>query len=85
LLPLLSEIIREHDAEAVPIPFLLPAVTDGRWFAQLGIQPNGFTPLPLPHDFEFRAVVHGADERVPVDAVRHGADMLYQLLIRYEG
>jgi acetylornithine deacetylase/succinyl-diaminopimelate desuccinylase-like protein len=85
LFSLLADIIREKDADAIPIPFLLPAVTDGRWFARLGIQPYGFTPLLLPHDFAFQAVVHAADERVTVEAIRHGADMVYELLTRYEG
>jgi acetylornithine deacetylase/succinyl-diaminopimelate desuccinylase-like protein len=85
LFDLLAGLVVEHDPTGVPIPFLLPAVTDGRWFAQLGIQPYGFTPLMLPHDFEFQSVVHAANERVPVDAIRMGSAMLYDLLIRYRG
>lgn len=81
----LAHLIREHDPKGVPVPFLLPAVTDGRWFAQLGIQPYGFTPLMLPHDFEFQSVVHAANERVPVDAIRTGSAMLFDLLARYGG
>lgn len=85
LLPLLADVIRQYDADAVPIPFLLPATTDGRWFAELGIQPYGFTPLLLPDGFEFQNVVHAANERVPVSAVVTGAKMMFELLRRYPG
>ena len=54
----------------------MPGVTDGRFFARLGIQTYGFTPMKLPPDFDFWSTVHGADERVPVDAVDFGADAI---------
>ena len=81
----LSESLRAHDPAAVPIPFLMPAVTDGRWFAQLGIQPYGYTPLTLPEGFDFQRTVHAADERIPVGALEFGSNVLTEVLRRYEG
>ena len=81
----LSESLRAHDPEAVPIPFLLPAVTDGRWFAQLGIQPYGFTPLTVPDGFDFQRTVHAADERIPVSALEFGSNVLTDVIRRYGG
>lgn len=81
----LSQSLRAHDPEAVPIPFLMPAVTDGRWFAQLGIQPYGYTPLTLPDGFDFQRTVHAADERIPVSALEFGSNVLTDVLRRYEG
>lgn len=83
LFDLLSDALVEHDPEAVPIPFLLPAVTDGRWFAQLGIQPYGYTPISLPDGFDFQKTVHGADERIPIEALEFGANVLTAVLRRY--
>jgi acetylornithine deacetylase/succinyl-diaminopimelate desuccinylase-like protein len=83
--PLLAELISELDPDAIPVPFLLPAVTDGRWFAQLGIQHYGFLPMKLPSDFVFQSTVHAADERIPAEAVEQGAETIFQLLRRYEG
>jgi acetylornithine deacetylase/succinyl-diaminopimelate desuccinylase-like protein len=85
LFPLLSEIIVSQAPQAVPVPFLLPAVTDGRWFAQLGIQPYGFTPITLPEGFDFQRTVHAADERIPVEALTFGAEAMHSLLSRYDG
>ena len=56
------------------MPLLMPGVSDARFFARLGIQTYGFLPMRLPPDFDFWAGVHGADERVPADAVEFGAE-----------
>lgn len=85
LFPLLADTLRRLDPAGIPIPFMMPAVTDGRWFAQLGIQPYGFTPMTLPEGFNFQSTVHAADERIPVQAISNGADAIYQLLTRYAG
>nr|MDQ2888586.1 M20/M25/M40 family metallo-hydrolase [Chloroflexota bacterium] len=61
----LATVLREADPGSVPIPFLTPVVTDGRFFSRLGIQTYGFLPLNLPAGFDFLQTVHAADERVP--------------------
>ena len=82
-LPMLSAILRELDPEAIPVPLLQAGVTDGRFFAGIGIQTYGFLPLSLPDDFEFAKLIHAADERVPADAVRFGAEAVGRVLERY--
>ncbi|MBN1487371.1 MAG: M20/M25/M40 family metallo-hydrolase [Anaerolineae bacterium] len=79
----LGDVLRDLDPEGVPLPMLLPAVTDGRFFARLGIQTYGFTPMKLPKDFKYFEAIHAADERVPVKAVEFGADAIYKVLQRY--
>ncbi len=83
LFDLLAETLRELDPEAIPIPMLLPAITDGRFFARLGIQTYGFTPLRLDRSFNFMDTVHAADERVPVDGLEFGTRALSDVLRRY--
>ncbi|MGA9598579.1 MAG: M20/M25/M40 family metallo-hydrolase [Acidimicrobiia bacterium] len=85
LFPLLADVMTRRDAGLIPVPFMMPAVTDGRWFARLGIQPYGFTPLLLPDGFEFQKLAHAANERVPVTAIETGAGIIYDLLQRYPG
>lgn len=82
LFPVLAEVLRAADPTAVPIPYLLPAVTDGRYFVRLGIQTYGFTPMRLPAGFNFAGAIHAADERIPVDAVEFGAEAIYRVLCR---
>jgi len=84
-LPTLSSILRELDPDAVPVPMLQIGVTDGRFFSRIGIQTYGFLPLQLPQGFEFVKLVHAADERVPADAVRFGAEAVSRAIERYRG
>ncbi len=81
----LTGILRHLDPGCVPIPLLLAGVTDGRFFSQLGIQTYGFLPMRLPPGFDFWDYIHGADERIPVDAVDFGAEAVYRALERYGG
>jgi acetylornithine deacetylase/succinyl-diaminopimelate desuccinylase-like protein len=81
----LGAILRELDPGAIPVPMLQVGVTDGRFFARLGIQTYGFVPLELPRDFEFTKLIHAADERVPATAVRFGAEALGRAVERYAG
>lgn len=79
----LAGIIREQDATGVSVPMLMPAATDGRHFATLGIQTYGWMPMNLPADFDFLKTIHAANERVPVSALEFGAEALHQLLGRF--
>jgi len=81
----LAGIFRELDPEGVPIPMLLPAVTDARHLAPLGIQTYGFMPMRIPQDFPLATLAHAADERVPVEAVGFGAEAIFRAIQRYPG
>jgi acetylornithine deacetylase/succinyl-diaminopimelate desuccinylase-like protein len=83
LYDLLASILREHDPAAIPMPYLLSGVTDGRYFAKLGIQTYGFLPTPLPAGVDLVSTVHAANERIPVGAVEFGTDILYKVLQRF--
>lgn len=79
----LAKILKELDPKAIPIPLVLPGVTDGRFFAQLGIQTYGFTPMNLPADLPLTAIVHAADERIPVEALYFGTNAIYSAMQGY--
>jgi acetylornithine deacetylase/succinyl-diaminopimelate desuccinylase-like protein len=83
LYDVLAGVLRELDPEGAPVPFVLGAVTDGAYFARLGIQNYGFLPLNMPPDFEYVSTIHAADERVPVAAVEFGTEALYRALQRF--
>ncbi len=85
LLPYLGELIERADPESNAIPFLVAGGTDAKWFHEVGIDTYGFTPMRLPHDLDFMALFHGADERIPVDALEFGAELMYQVVMGYRG
>jgi acetylornithine deacetylase/succinyl-diaminopimelate desuccinylase-like protein len=76
----LGAAVRSKDPEAIPVPYVTMATTDGRHFARLGIQSYGFTPMELPAGYDFATMAHGADERIPVGAVDWGTDAVYRVL-----
>jgi acetylornithine deacetylase/succinyl-diaminopimelate desuccinylase-like protein len=82
---LLAEVLESADPGTVAVPMLLPGVTDGRLFARLGIQSYGFLPMRLPAEMNFTRLIHAADERVPADEVRWGADRIREVIERYKG
>lgn len=73
--------LRSQDPEAHVLPYLLPASTDAKTFAQLGIRNFGFTPLKLPPDLDFAALFHGVDERIPIESLQFGTRVLHRLLL----
>ncbi|MEU6472636.1 M20/M25/M40 family metallo-hydrolase [Streptomyces massasporeus] len=79
----LAGILAEKDPGGVPVPMMTTASTDARLFARLGITCFGWTPLLLPAGAPHRWLLHTPDERVPVDALRFGADCFETLLRRY--
>lgn len=83
LFPILAEILKTADPDGIPIPFVLQAVTDARFFNRLGIQTYGFTPLRLSPEYNLQGLTHAADERVPVEALEFGQRAVFELIKRY--
>jgi acetylornithine deacetylase/succinyl-diaminopimelate desuccinylase-like protein len=83
LYALLAGVLHEADPSGTPVPLLLAAFTDARHFSRLGIQTYGFMPMQLPPEMRFIDLIHAANERLPVDAVRFGTDAVFNVLERY--
>jgi acetylornithine deacetylase/succinyl-diaminopimelate desuccinylase-like protein len=79
----LAGILKEADPNGTPVPTLLSAVTDGRFFSRIGIQTYGYLPMLLPKNFSFIQTIHAADERIPINAVEFGTNAIYQVLQRF--
>jgi acetylornithine deacetylase/succinyl-diaminopimelate desuccinylase-like protein len=78
----LAGVLRELDPQARPIPLLLPAVTDGRFFSRLGIQTYGFLPMQLPPEMAFMELIHAENERIPAAAMEFGTEAIVRVLAR---
>ncbi len=75
--------LRAEDPDAVVLPYCLGGGTDAKAFTGLGMACYGFAPLLLPLDpteYDYRAMAHGVDERVPVEGLRFGARVLDRFL-----
>jgi acetylornithine deacetylase/succinyl-diaminopimelate desuccinylase-like protein len=69
------------DPEARTVPYMMSGGTDAKAFKRLGIRCFGFIPLRLPPELDFAALFHGVDERVPVDALKFGTQVLEHFLL----
>lgn len=76
----LREALEHFDPDAHVVPFCMSGGTDAKQFSRLGIAGYGFTPLKLPAGFDYQALFHGVDERVPVDALHFGTRVLDRAL-----
>ena len=72
--------VQKEDPGAVVVPTCLPIGTDGKHFDRLGIRNFGFVPLLLPAGYDFAAMFHGVDERVPVSSLAAGTRILQSFL-----
>ena len=82
LVDAINSSLLEEDPDALVVPYLMSGGTDGKHWAQLGVDCYGFAPLRLPADLDFTALFHGVDERVPVDALEFGARVFDRFLDR---
>ncbi|MBA2810075.1 M20/M25/M40 family metallo-hydrolase [Streptomyces sp. KM273126] len=72
--------VEEFAPEGHVVPFCMSGGTDAKQFSRLGITGYGFSPLKLPEGYDYGALFHGVDERVPVEALHFGVDVLDRFL-----
>ncbi|MGW0709549.1 M20/M25/M40 family metallo-hydrolase [Streptomyces sp. NPDC002643] len=72
--------VEEFAPEGHVVPYCMPGGTDAKQFSRLGITGYGFSPLRLPQGFDYAAMFHGVDERVPVEALHFGVRVLDRFL-----
>jgi acetylornithine deacetylase/succinyl-diaminopimelate desuccinylase-like protein len=58
-----------EDPGSVIVPYCMSGGTDAKQFARLGLACYGFTPLVLPEGYDYYAMFHGTDERIPLSAL----------------
>ncbi|MFF7965086.1 M20/M25/M40 family metallo-hydrolase [Streptomyces sp. NPDC007903] len=72
--------VEEFAPGAHVVPYCMSGGTDAKQFSRLGITGYGFAPLRLPEGFDYQALFHGVDERVPVEALQFGVRVLDRFL-----
>jgi len=72
--------VEEFAPEGHVVPYCMSGGTDAKQFSRLGITGYGFAPLRLPEGFDYQALFHGVDERVPVEALHFGVQVLDRFL-----
>ncbi len=80
LMRCVEQVVRDHVEDAVVLPSVSAGFTDSRVFRRLGTTAYGFIPVLLePAE---AAAIHGHNERLSIENLRLGCQMLFELTRR---
>jgi acetylornithine deacetylase/succinyl-diaminopimelate desuccinylase-like protein len=80
LMQVIQDVAREHIEEAAVLPSVSAGFTDSRVFRRLGITSYGFIPVVVPP--AEAATIHGHNERLSIDNLRLGCQVLFEVVRR---
>jgi acetylornithine deacetylase/succinyl-diaminopimelate desuccinylase-like protein len=86
--PLMDSMARSllaEDPGSVVVPYCMSGGTDAKEFARLGMTCYGFTPLVLPEGYDYYAMFHGTDERIPLSALEASVRIMDRFLTSASG
>jgi acetylornithine deacetylase/succinyl-diaminopimelate desuccinylase-like protein len=83
LFRLIAGRLQARDPEAAVLPYLMPVATDAKYLVPLRVPTYGFTPIRLPEGWNYLDLFHTHDERVPVDGLAWGLEVLFDVVARY--
>src|SRR5580704_7601076 len=69
-----------EDPGSTIVPYCMSGGTDAKQFSRLGLTCYGFTPLVLPEGYDYYAMFHGTDERIPLSALAAGVRIMDRFL-----
>ncbi len=79
----IEEAVQRRAPEARVTPIMLSGATDAKHVSRLGTTCLGFGPVKISDTFPADQLVHGHDERVPVDGYLWGIDVLYDIVSEF--
>jgi acetylornithine deacetylase/succinyl-diaminopimelate desuccinylase-like protein len=77
---LFEKVVHEYSPQALITPALGSGYTESQMYRPLGISAYGFVPVEVSPEVE--DTQHAANERVPVEQLRRGVKMFYELVAR---
>ena len=77
---LIEQAVHGANPDALVAPTLNSGYTESQMYRPLGIVSYGFVPIEIMPELE--ATQHAANERVPVEQIRRGVKMFYEIVAR---
>jgi acetylornithine deacetylase/succinyl-diaminopimelate desuccinylase-like protein len=78
----IREVLGRMDPGVVVVPNLIWGFTDAKAWSSLGATCVGFSPVRLNREDSFQELLHGMDERIPVEGFRFGLRALIEVVAR---
>jgi len=80
----IDQVMAREAPRGALVPMLMPGFTDAKQWSRLGAKCYGFMPTRFPDDgTRFSDLFHGHDERIPVDGLAWGVEVLYETVRRF--
>ena len=76
----MAQALLAEDPGGTIVPYCMSGGTDAKHFARLGMTCYGFTPLVLPEGYDYYAMFHGTDERIPLSALESAVRIMDRFL-----
>jgi acetylornithine deacetylase/succinyl-diaminopimelate desuccinylase-like protein len=76
----MTQALLAADPGSTIVPYCMSGGTDAKQFARLGMICYGFTPMVLPPGYDYYAMFHGTDERIPLSALESGVFVMDRFL-----
>ena len=77
---LIEQVVHQYNPQAIVAPALEGGYTESQMYRPLGITCYGFNTLEVTPEVD--ATQHAANERVPIEQLRRGVKILYELVAR---
>jgi len=77
---IIEQVVHQYNPQALIAPVLNSGYTESQMYRPLGITCYGFAPIEITPEMD--ATQHAANERVPVEQIRRGVKMLYEVVAR---
>ena len=81
LVSVMNDVVREQVEGALVLPLTTVGFTDSRVLRRRGVQSYGFVPTLM--DSSLAAGIHGHNERVPIESLRTGIQILFEVVRRF--
>jgi acetylornithine deacetylase/succinyl-diaminopimelate desuccinylase-like protein len=85
MLASMAQALLAEDPGSTIVPYCMSGGTDAKQFARLGMTCYGFTPLVLPEGYDYNAMFHGTDERIPLSALDSAVRIMDRFLTAAAG
>ncbi len=77
---IIEAVVHQYNPQALVLPTLNSGYTESQMYRPLGIVCYGFNTLEVTAELD--ETEHAANERVPLDQLRRGVKMLYEVVVR---
>ena len=77
---IIESVVHKYNPQAVVVPALIGGFTESQLYRTMGITCYGFNTLELSEELE--STEHANDERIPVEQLRRGVKMFFEVVAR---